>query len=220
MSSDAAPSLAAELAARNIQLAPEQIEQLAEYARRLWDWNTKINLTRHTDFAKFVARDVVDSYELSKAIDAEESIVDVGTGGGVPGIVLAILRPDLRVTLTESIAKKARVVADIVGGMNLPVVVHAGRAEQLLESEYYNSLVARAVAPIVKLVTWFGPHWGAFGRLLIIKGPAWVDERPAARESGRMRHLQLRKLSSWPLEGTDSESVLLEIRPKDNVEAP
>jgi 16S rRNA (guanine527-N7)-methyltransferase len=220
MSSDAAPDLATELAARNIQLGPDQIEQLAEYARRLWDWNTKINLTRHTDFAKFVARDVVDSHELSKAIDAEESIVDVGTGGGVPGIVLAILRPDLRVTLTESIAKKARVVADIVGGMNLPVVVHAGRAEQLLESEYYNSLVARAVAPIVKLVTWFGPHWGAFGRLLVIKGPAWVEERHEARESGRMRHLQLRKLSSWPMEGTDSESVLLEIRPKDNVEAP
>ncbi|HWA97862.1 MAG TPA: 16S rRNA (guanine(527)-N(7))-methyltransferase RsmG [Pirellulales bacterium] len=208
--------LVAVLESHAIALTDAQVAQLADYAHRLWDWNTKINLTRHTDYERFVTRDVVDTLELSKVLAPEERVLDVGTGGGVPGVLLAILRPDLHVRLAESMGKKARVVEDIVRGMQLEVPVHAGRAEELLADEYYDSLVMRAVAPLEKLLGWFEPHWGAFGRMLVIKGPAWVEERHAAREAGRMRGLQLRKLATWPLPGTESESVLLEVRPKDD----
>jgi 16S rRNA G527 N7-methylase RsmG len=69
--------------------------QLDNYRRQLWAWNERLNLTRHTTLEKFVSRDVVDSHQLSNLLQRGERVLDVGTGGGVPGVVLAILRPDL-----------------------------------------------------------------------------------------------------------------------------
>jgi 16S rRNA (guanine527-N7)-methyltransferase len=208
--------LQAALAGHGIELPDEQAARLAEYCRVAWEWNEKLNLTRHTDFEKFVSRDLVDSRMIAEQLANRERVLDVGTGGGVPGVVLAIIRPDLRVTLSESIGKKARAVADIVQrlGLDLHVPVHQGRAEELLGPKRFDSLVVRAVAPLPKLLTWFAPHWSRFGRLLVIKGPAWVEERHAAREKNLLKLLQLRKLATWPLPGTHSESVLLEIKPR------
>lgn len=213
-SSAASTTLAAALARHAITLEPQQVALLERYCQLLWEWNEKINLTRHTDYDTFVVRDVVDSLSLVQILDAEENVLDVGSGGGVPGIVLAIVRPDLLVTMAESMAKKARVLQDVVERLALPATVHHGRAEQLLADEYYHSLTVRAVAPLEKLLRWFAPHWGAIGRLLVIKGPAWVEERREAREKNLFHDLQLRKLAEWPLPGTHSQSVLLEIRPK------
>jgi len=210
------PTLAEALDRHSIALPADQIVQLEEYCRRLWEWNEKLNLTRHTDYDKFVSRDMVDSLKLAAELPQDTRVLDVGTGGGVPGVILAIVRPDLDVTLTESIQKKARAVDNIVHGMNLPAIVHHGRAEELLGSEHYDNLVVRAVAPLVKLLRWFQPHWGSIGKLLVIKGPAWVDERHDARSAGLMNGLNLRRLASWPLPGTESESVLLGIWPKED----
>ena len=117
-------TLPAALARHGIELDEDQVALLDRYARALWNWNEKLNLTRHTDYEKFVSRDVVDSQWLERFLDSAERILDVGTGGGVPGIVLAILRPDLEVSLCESVAKKARAVEDIVKQLGMPVRVH------------------------------------------------------------------------------------------------
>jgi 16S rRNA (guanine527-N7)-methyltransferase len=202
------------LAAAGIELASEQVQLLDQYCRLLWEWNAHINLTRHTDYERFVRRDVVDTLAFSQNLRPGERVLDVGSGGGVPGLVLAILRPDLQVSLAESISKKARVLADMVDRLQLPVPVFHARAETLLEAGSFDTLIVRAVAPLVKLLTWFGPHWGSFGRLLVIKGPAWLEERAEARHRGQMRTLELRRLASWPLPHIESESTLLEIRPK------
>ena len=208
--------LADALAQYEISIPPDQIAALERYCRLLWDWNEKINLTRHTDFEKFVSRDVIDSLALARHLSAGEDILDVGTGGGVPGIVIAILRPDVSVSLVESVAKKARVVEDIVSKLKLPLEVHHARAEELLVERFTcDTLVVRAVAPLAKLLTWFAPRWGAFQRLLVIKGPSWVDERREARERGLFNSLQLRKLETYVIPGTGAESVVLEIKPTD-----
>lgn len=195
-----------------IELLPEQVQKLEAYCRLLWDWNSRLNLTRHTTFEKFVTRDVVDTRVLSAQLREHERVLDVGTGGGVPGVVLAILRPDLQVELSESVGKKARAVGEIVERLGLPVRVHMVRAQDVLAAERYDTLVVRAVAPLAKLLGWFADRWKQFDRLLVIKGPAWVEERHAAREKNLLKDLQLRKLAAWPLPGTSSESVLLEIR--------
>lgn len=207
-------SLADVLARRQIDLPADRLALLDRYCRLLWDWNEKINLTRHTDYEKFVARDVVDTLAIAKHLAPGERVLDVGSGGGVPGIVLAIVRPDLAATLSESVAKKARVLAEIVRELDLKIAAHHCRAEDVLAGQSFDTLVARAVAPLPKLLGWFEPYWGAFERLLAVKGPSWVEERHEAREQNLMKNLQLRKLETWPLPGTDSESVLLEIRPK------
>ena len=205
-------NLTAALQRHGIEIPPEQTARLEAYCRLLWDWNDKLNLTRHTDFEKFVARDLVDSLSFGRFSDRGESLLDVGTGGGVPGVVLAIVRDDLKITLCESIAKKARAVGDIVEKLGLPAPVIHGRAEDLLTDHRYQTLVIRAVARLKKLLEWFKPHWLAFDRMLVLKGPSWLDERGEARHFGLLGGLTLRKLHSYPLPGTESESVLLEIK--------
>lgn len=208
-------TLVSALARHQISLPAAQIELLDRYCRLLWDWNAKINLTRHADYEKFVTRDLVDSLALASFLAPGEAVLDVGTGGGVPGVVLAIVRDDLHVSLSESIGKKARVVADIVEKLGLAAPVLNARAEDILTKQRFNTLVIRAVARLKKLLEWFAPHWDSFDRLLILKGPSWVDERGEARHYGLMRDLALRKLTSYPLPGTDSESVLLQVSPKE-----
>jgi 16S rRNA (guanine527-N7)-methyltransferase len=206
--------LQAALAAQQIATTPEQVETLDRYRRLLWTWNERLNLTRHTTLEKFVGRDVVDSHELGKLLESGERVLDVGTGGGVPGVVLAILRPDLSVCLCESTQKKARAVEAIVADLGLPVRVFPGRAEEVLEISTFDTLVARALAPLGKALTWFKPHWDAFDQLLMIKGPAWVAERASARQAGLMHNLELRKAAEYQAPATGAESVILSIRRK------
>jgi 16S rRNA (guanine527-N7)-methyltransferase len=195
-----------------LQLPPEQIDRLEQYCQLLWDWNTRINLTRHTDYEKFVTRDLLDSLAFAEALEPDERIVDVGSGGGVPGVVLAIVRPDLKITLAESIGKKAKVLNDIVSRLQLQATVYHGRAEQLLQAERQDTLVIRAVARLAKLLEWFQPLWGRFHRMLVLKGPSWTDERGEARHLGRLHGIDLRKRKTYRTPGTDAESILLELR--------
>ena len=207
-------TLAAALARHQIEIPEPQVMLLDRYCELLWEWNAKINLTRHTDYEKFVTRDLVDSLAIAEFLGPDERVLDVGTGGGVPGIVLAIVREDLDVWLCESVGKKAKAVAAIVEQLGLSVPVAHARAEELLEKDHFDTLVVRAVARLRKLLSWFEPHWDSFERLLILKGPAWVEERNEARHHGLLRRLALRKLTEYPLPGTDSKSVLLQIYPK------
>jgi 16S rRNA (guanine527-N7)-methyltransferase len=206
-------TLAEALAAYSIELAPEQIELLDHYRESLWRWNEQLNLTRHTTLDKFVGRDVIDSLELAKLIPRGRRVLDVGAGGGVPGVVMAIVRPDLRMTLAESTQKKARVLQAMVDELGLSVEVFAVRVEELLELRTYDTLVARAVAPLWKLLTWLVPHWQAFDELLAIKGKSWVDERAEARHRGLLKQLELRKAAGYPMPGDPpGESVILQLR--------
>lgn len=204
-------SLAAALADQQIELSPDVAHQLQRYCELLWAWNEKLNLTRHTTYELFVGRDLNDCLQLAKLLAPGESVLDVGSGGGVPGIVLAILRPDLEISVCESVGKKSAVLADLVEKLELPVPVYALRAEEAVIDERFDTLVARAVGPLWKILTWFGPHWSSFGRLLAVKGPRWVEERGEARHRGLLRGMELRRLVSYPMAGTESESVVLEI---------
>jgi 16S rRNA (guanine527-N7)-methyltransferase len=204
-------TLVAALARHKIELPAEQVERLDRYCTLLWDWNAKLNLTRHTDYEKFVSRDLRDSLEVARLLLAGEEVLDVGTGGGVPGLVLAILRPDLTVAMCDSVMKKARAVQDIAEQLGLETPVYPVRGEELLEDQRFDALVIRAVGPLAKLLTWFKPHWNALRRLLVIKGPKWPEEMAEAKRRGLLRDLQYREAASYPLAGTESNSTILKI---------
>ncbi len=195
-----------------MDLEAPQIDLLDRYAQALWSWNQKLNLTRHTDYEKFVSRDVVDSHWLEQFLDSAERVLDVGTGGGVPGIILAILRPDLDVSLCESVAKKARAVHDIVQQIGLPIHTHHARAEQLLLDHDYDTLVVRGVAPLDKLLIWLKPRFAAFRRLLVVKGPGWKQECEVARHKKLLGGLRINSLAAYDLPGTSSQSIIAELR--------
>ncbi len=201
-----------EAAARiGIELPGETLLRLEAYCAALWEWNTKINLTRHTNFDLFARRDLLDSVKLAEQLSEDEDVLDVGTGGGVPGLPLAILRPDLNVSVCDSVAKKSKVVRDIVRKLELPVAVHASRVQDVLEDLRFSSLVTRAVGNISQLLGWLSEHWSSFDRLLAIKGPRWVEERGEARHLGLMHEIELRKIASYTMPGTASESVILQM---------
>jgi 16S rRNA (guanine527-N7)-methyltransferase len=208
-------SLAAALSAHAIALPDAQAAQLDRYRALLWEWNEKLNLTRHTDYETFVIRDVVDSLELAKLLGKNESVLDLGTGGGVPGVILAIVRPDLKVALCESVAKRAKAVEDIVGRLGVTVPVHNARAEEHLQTARYDTIVARAVAPLAKMLSWLKPHWSNFRQLYVIKGTKWLEERGEARHRGLMHGLELRKAATYVTPVTQAENVILRIWPKD-----
>ncbi len=199
-----------------IELSDAQIELLDSYRVLLWTWNEQLNLTRHTTLEKFVTRDIVDSWELAKLLPKRERVLDIGTGGGVPGLVLAICRPDLRVSVCESVQKKAKVVEAMVVELNLPVSVYGCRAEEVLQLQTFDTLVARVVAALAKILRWLEPHWSSFDRLLLIKGRKWVEERGEARHLGLLKKLDLRKAAVYLTPRVDAESVILSIVPANH----
>jgi 16S rRNA (guanine527-N7)-methyltransferase len=129
-------------------------------------------------------------------------------------LILAICRPDLRVSVCESVQKKAKVVEAMVVELNIPVSVYACRAEEVLALQTFDTLVARGVAALTKILRWVEPHWNAFDRLLLIKGRKWVEERGEARHLGLLKKLELRKAVSYLTPRTDAESVILSIEAK------
>ena len=204
------------LAVQQIPATAAQVDLLDHYRRLLWTWNERMNLTRHTTLEKFVGRDVADSHQLGLLLEPGVRVLDVGTGGGVPGIVLDILRPDLKVSVCESTQKKARAVEAIVEELGLSVPVFPNRAEEVLEVTTFDTLVARAVAPLAKVLMWLKPHWEAFDELLMIKGPLWVEEYAAARQAGLLRALELTKAAAYQAPATGAESVILRIQRKNS----
>ena len=193
------------------QLDDEQITLLDRYRELLWKHNQQINLTRHTTYDKFVVRDLFDSSELANLIAEGNRVLDVGTGGGVPGIVLAVLRPDLRISLCDSVAKKVHVTRSIVEQLQLPVEVYHSRAEDILESTRYHTLVARAIAPLPRVLRWLAPHWDAVEELLLIKGRNWSEERAEARHQGLLTPLELRRAVTYTTPLVGNENVILRV---------
>lgn len=207
---ESSATLTEAIARMGLTVPDEAVEPLDRYCQLLWEWNEKINLTRHTTYDRFVERDLLDSLRLAELLAEGEDVLDVGTGGGVPGVLLAILRPDLNVHVCDSVAKKSRVVDDMVQRLGLPIAVHAARVQIVVDDLRYHSLVTRAVGSISQLLGWVQEYWMNFDRLLAIKGPRWVAERGEARHRGLMADIHLRKLVEYPMPGTESNSVILQ----------
>ncbi len=152
-----------------LPLAGETIDGLLAYERLLLDWNAKVNLVSRRDTTDFFARHVVGSvaFLFSHSLAENTALLDVGTGGGLPGIPLAIIHPDVRVSVIDSIAKKTKAVNDIVeqlGVRNVRVI--CGRVEECKPSAIgtFDYVVARGVSSAAEVVRWCAPLLRTDGR--------------------------------------------------------
>jgi 16S rRNA (guanine527-N7)-methyltransferase len=207
-----AASLKQTIEDHGLSIPDESYPQLKHYCQALWRINKEMNLTRHTSYEKFVTRDLVDTLEISKLIPEGKDVLDVGSGGGVPGMVLAILRPDLNVTLCDSVGKKANALGEIMDEVGLELEIYQCRAEDLLKDFRYDYTTARAVGPLRKMGLWFEGRWSAIGRLLAVKGPKWVEEKNEANAAGLLKKIDLRVVAEYQVPGVEWKSVILQLK--------
>ena len=175
-----------QIAARaSLALSAEQHGNLAAYLDLLLEANTRMNLTRITERAAAEVQHVGDALTLLPFLPAgPHRLADVGSGGGVPGVPLAIVRPDAEVFLVESTRKKAEFLREAASKLGLGnVKVLAERAEAAGRGKLRDSCdvaVARAVGELAVLVEWCLPLVKKGGKMLAMKGARVAEELPAA----------------------------------------
>jgi len=164
---------------------------LSRYIDLLLNANRRMNLTRIGSRDDAELLHVADSLTLLPHLPhGPHALADVGSGGGVPGVPIAIARPDARVSLIESTKKKASFLEEAAPALGLTnVTVDARRAEEVAHSparETFDVAVARAVATLDWLAEWCLPLVKVGGRMLAMKGPKVQEELEAARRAARL----------------------------------
>jgi 16S rRNA (guanine527-N7)-methyltransferase len=152
-----------------LTLTEQQQEQLVAYVGLLAKWNKVYNLTSVRDIDEMVSRHVLDSLAILPYISGH-SLLDVGSGGGLPGIPLSIALPDLAVTLLDSNSKKTRFLQQVKAELGLSniTVIHA-RIEQA-DLPQFDMVTARAFSTIGDIIDLTGRHCHDAGKLLLMKG--------------------------------------------------
>lgn len=167
----------------DIFLSSDQVEVFLQYADILEEWNRKMNLTAITDFEEVVEKHFLDSvYPFAlQDFSSAETLLDVGSGAGFPGIPLKILHPGLEITLLDSLNKRITFLNEVIQRLNLDKItaIH-GRAEELAQKsefrEKYDLVAARAVAPLNILAEYCLPFVRGKGRFLAYKGENITEE--------------------------------------------
>ena len=166
----------------------ERLRDIEAFRRRLVEANQHVNLVGESTLGDFWRRHFVDSAQLLWLRPAALRWADLGSGAGLPGLVLAILlknRPGAQIHLIESMTKRCRFLSDVVEVLALPAVVHNARAESLkLEVEM---VTARACAPLDKLLTFAEPYIERGAQALFLKGSEVEAEIVKARQGWRFK---------------------------------
>ena len=210
--------LRAEAEARGLALSEAQLAQFETYTAELVEWNSRFNLTRITDYDAVQVQHFLDS--LAVLIGAGDAfpngarVVDVGTGAGLPGLALKIARPDLRVTLADSVGKKVQFLAHMIERLGLTdtVAVHA-RAEELgrdrAHRAAYDVAVARAVADLAVLAEYLLPLVRIGGTAIAQKGAHGEEEVARAVKAIRTLGGGPPRLTVYRLPGLDDPRSLV-----------
>ncbi len=178
-------------------------ERLIDYLALLTQWNRAYNLTAIRNPADMVALHLLDSLSIAPFVQGRAA--DIGSGAGLPGIPLALNDPTLRLSLVETVGKKARFLREAVRQLGLDqVTVHACRAEDVPESGQHDQLIARALATLDGILALGGHLLRPGGRLLAMKGRV-PDEEIAALPAG-YRHVATHSLV---VPGLDAERHLV-----------
>jgi len=159
------------------QASPAQVANLEAYRALLADWNTRMNLVGASTLDAFWSRHAWDSAQLAALAPQARTWADLGTGAGLPGVVLAILgkaAPGFHMHLVESVTKRCRFLDAVVTQLQLPATVHNARAESL--KLHVDMVTARACAPMTRLLGYAAPHLRHGAQGLFLKGQDVVSE--------------------------------------------
>ena len=165
-----------------IILNNDQLNMLDKYAEMLVDWNTRINLTGITDSNGIMTRHFEDSIAMLKYsnIQANASLIDVGSGAGFPGMVIKIVRPDLNITLLDSLNKRITFLNTVADELGIEINAIHSRAEESSRKsvfrEQFDFACARAVSNLRELAEYCIPYVKIGGKFISLKGPDIIEE--------------------------------------------
>ena len=201
----------------NVQLNDEQIKKYFEYMTLLLDWNEKINLTAITEMDDVILKHFIDSMTIFKYIENVESIIDVGTGAGFPGIPIAIMKKDVKITLLDSLNKRINFLNEVCCELKINNVetIH-GRAEEIGKNkehrEKYDIAVSRAVANMSTLSEYLIPLVKIGGKCICMKGSEIEQELEQAKFAIKELGGKIEKVEKFTLPDSDMERNIIIIR--------
>lgn len=189
----------------------------AEHLELIVEANRYLNLTRITSPREAAIKHVLDSVIPWRLFAGARHVLDAGTGAGFPGIPLALVLPETRFTLAESVQKKARFVESAVVKLELPnVTVAALRAEEMWRTGEIDVITARALAPISRALGLFAPALKAGRKILLYKGPdAGQEIAESAKEAGRLG-AELEVAMRYDLPDSMGTRTIVEIKARRN----
>lgn len=189
-------------------------ESFYKYMKEILDWNEKINLTAIKDEKEFIVKHFVDSLTITSLVKDKESVIDVGTGAGFPGIPLKIIHKDLEISLLDSVNKKIMVLNDIITKLSLQNIetIHS-RVEDIahmeLYREAYDIATSRAVSNLTTLSEYLLPLVKVGGKVICMKGPNYEEEVSESKNAIKLLGGKIDKVISLNIDGELERNIII-----------
>lgn len=203
-----------ELQKIHIEIKEEQKEAFMTYMNLLIEWNKKMNLTAIKEPEEVISKHFVDSLTILSYIKEEDSIIDVGTGAGFPGIPIKIMSPSNKVVLLDSLNKRLLFLEEVIQSLELQGIelVHA-RAEEGGQNKKYRETfdiaTSRAVAPLNILAEYLLPFVKVNGHCIIMKGSNAKEEIEASKEAIKILGGTIENIEELVLPNTNIERSII-----------
>jgi len=179
------------VAEMQLDVTPEQQTRLMAYLHLMHKWNAVYNLTSLRDPMQMVTHHLLDSLAAVPAFKDASNVLDVGAGGGLPGIVLAITRPDMKVAMIDTVHKKTAFLTQVKAELALSnVTVHTMKVQDLQVSDKFDVITSRAFADLSDFVNWSGHLLQQGGKFIALKGVAPSEERERLPQEWKVSGLQ------------------------------
>ncbi len=180
MTTSTASLLTAGINELQLNLSEAQQQQLLAFVALLAKWNKVYNLTALRDPLQMVTHHLLDTLAAAPSFSHAQRVLDVGAGGGVPGLVLAIVYPQIQFALIDIVHKKTAFLTQAKAELGLKnVTVHTGRVEQLQVAEKFDCITSRAFAELADFVNWSGHLLADGGEFIAMKGVRPEEEMAA-----------------------------------------
>lgn len=202
-----------------MNLSEHQYEQFIKYMRLVQEWNEKINLTAITEDEEVIKKHFIDCIKAFKSeeIKNAKTLIDVGTGAGFPGLPIAIMQPELKVTLLDSLNKRINFLNTVVRELGLKnvVTIHS-RAEDGARKpelrEKFDIATSRAVANMAVLSEFCMPYVKVGGHFVALKGPSIDEELQDGKNAIGTLGGKLKGIIEVQIEGTDLRHNIVEVK--------
>ena len=172
----------------NIKVNEKQQDMFYNYMIGSLEWNEKVNITAIREEKDFIIKHYIDSLTINKLLKDADRVIDIGTGGGFPGVPIKIMNENIEVTLIDSINKKLNVIRDLTSKIKLKKldIIHT-RAEYLAQDKKYREMfdvaTTRAVSNFTTIMEYMMPFVKVGGNAICMKGPNYKEELEEAQKA-------------------------------------